>query len=433
MRVLLVAERYWPEVGAAPSRLANMAEGLKRQGCEVDVLTSLPNYPKGKIFDWYRGCVSKHEVRNGVDVFRYWIYATVSRNAVARVLNMFSFAVMIWLFAFKRKRIKSYDSVIIQTPQLIVAASAMRLFKGLYGKKCVLNVSDIWPLTAVDMGAVTKGSRSYRFMEGLEKYLYRKADGVLGQSEEILNHVAAKIALEKSFSTTNFTNSTNLDPDSEEVLGSKMWQEDKRLFLYRNLQTYLMDCDHKTKGEVLKLVFSGMLGVAQDVAGIVKNVPWKELGVEFHIFGGGKQYDEIVAWCKEHPDGGVTAHGFVPKEEIAGRLSSMDASIVPLATRIRGAFPSKVFDILPQGLPILFCGGGEGAQFISSHEVGYTSTPGDYTALTENIKKLRDMSPAAYESMSARCITLSKQDLDFEKQMVATYQWLEDSRRPSSI
>ena len=192
MKVLLVAERYWPEVGAAPSRLANMAEGLKQQGCEVDVLTGLPNYPKGRIFDGYRGCICKHEVRGGVNLFRYWIYATVSRNPVARILNMFSFAVMIWLFAFKCKRIKQYDCVIIQTPQLVVAKSAMRLFKGVYGKKCVLNVSDIWPLTAVDMGAMKKDSRSYRFMERLERYLYRNANGVLGQSEEILNHVAVE-------------------------------------------------------------------------------------------------------------------------------------------------------------------------------------------------------------------------------------------------
>lgn len=427
MKVLLVAERYWPEVGAAPSRLANMAEGLKGQGCEVDVLTSLPNYPKGRIFEGYRGCVMKHEVRNGVNVFRYWIYATVSRNAVARVLNMFSFAVMLWLFAFKRRRIKGYDCVIIQTPQLVVAASAMRLFKGLYGKKCVLNVSDIWPLTAVDMGAITEESRSYRFMEGLERYLYQKCDGVLGQSEEILNHVAVKMNT-NSMNDANYNKTTDgiyLDPDSEEVLGSEMWKEDRRLFLYRNLQTYTMS-GGKQRGETLKLVFSGMLGVAQDVAGIVKNVPWKDLGVEFHIFGGGKQYDEIVAWRKENPDGGVFAHGFVPKEEIAGRLSSMDASIVPLATRIRGAFPSKVFDILPQGLPILFCGGGEGAKFISSREVGYTSAPGDYKALIENIKRLRDMSPAEYEAMSGRCLSVSRQELDFSKQMVACNEWLKE-------
>ena len=192
MKILLVAERYWPEVGAAPSRLANMAEGLRRQGCEVDVLTSLPNYPKGRIFDGYRGKISKHEVHEDVDLFRYWIYATVSQNAIARILNMFSFAVMIWLFAFKRRRIKKYDFVIIQTPTLVVAKSAMKLFKGLFSKKCILNVSDIWPLTAVDMGVMQMGDRSWKYMEGIENYLYKKSDGVFGQSEEILNHVAYK-------------------------------------------------------------------------------------------------------------------------------------------------------------------------------------------------------------------------------------------------
>ena len=216
-----------------------------------------------------------------------------------------------------------------------------------------------------------------------------------------------------------------LAADSDDVLGSEMWRANKRLFLYRNLQTYNMDCAFKRRGNPMKLVFSGMLGVAQDVAGIVKNVPWKGLGVEFHILGGGKQYDEIMAWCGEHPDSGVFAHGFVPKEEIAGRLMSMDASIVPLATRIRGAFPSKVFDILPQGLPILFCGGGEGAKFVSTREVGFTSAPGDYAALIENIKSLRDMSEADYEAMSARCISVSKQELDFDRQMSECYEWLQ--------
>lgn len=417
MKILLVAERYWPEVGAAPSRLANMAEGLKRHGCEVDVLTSLPNYPKGKIFDGYRGCVSKHELHEGVDLFRYWIFATVSRNPFARILNMFSFAVMIWLFAFKRRRVKGYDCVIIQTPTLVVAASAMLIFKKLYRKRCMLNVSDIWPLTAVDMGAMSECGFSYKFMAALERFLYRNADGVLGQSEEILNHVAQEqLKISGNWGCR--------ESDAEEVLSSKLWRDNERLFLYRNLQTYSMECDYKHRGEPMKLVFSGMLGVAQNVAGIVRNVPWKELGVEFHILGGGKQYNEIVSYCNENPGCGVFAYGFVPKKEIAGRLLAMDASIVPLATRIRGAVPSKLYDILPQGLPVLFCGGGEGATFIKEHRVGLVSPPGNYDALADSIKTLRDMPSSDYEALSARCIKLSQEELDFERQIEKCLEFL---------
>ena len=167
-----------------------------------------------------------------------------------------------------------------------------------------------------------------------------------------------------------------------------------------------------------------MLGVAQDVAGIVQNVPFKELGVEFHIIGGGKQLNEIQKYIVEHPDCNVFSYGFIPKEQIEDRLAEMDASIVPLATRIRGAFPSKVFDILPQGIPILFCGGGEGANFINSHGVGLVSAPGDYEGLIENIIKLRDMQTEEYDLLSECCVSVSKQELDFGKQIKASFEWL---------
>lgn len=393
MKILLVSERYWPEVGAAPSRLANMAEGLKAKGCDVDVLTSLPNYPKGKIFDAYKGCFSKKEELNGVNIFRYWIFATVSHNPIARVINMFSFAIMIWLFAFKYKLIKSYDRVIIQSPTLVVAASAMVLFKKIYRKKCILNVSDIWPLTAVDMGAIKEGSRSYRFLAMLERFLYRNADGILGQSQEILEHIAI--------------NSNN-----------------KSLFLYRNLQHYELGNEQKRKSDVLKVVFSGMLGVAQDVAGIVKNIPFKDIGAEFHIFGGGKQLDEIKKWISLNPDCNVYAHGFVPKNEIALRLSEMDVAVVPLATRIRGAVPSKIYDTLPQGIPILFCGGGEGADFIKSRDLGLISDPGDYDSLKKNVMKFSEMSMAEYINISNKCFEISRSELNFDKQMQETIDYL---------
>lgn len=393
MNILIVAEHYWPEVGAAASRLANMAEGLKEAGHKVDVLTTLPNYPEGRIFANYRRRLWKHEVHKDIDLFRYWTYATVSQRPIPRVLNMFSFAVMMWLFAFRIRRIIGYDRIIIQTPTLVTATSAMLLFKKLFKRKSVLNVSDIWPLTAVDMGAIREGSLSYRFLTTLELFLYRSADGILGQSNEIIEHIARC-------------------PHS------------CSLFLYRNLQRYSVGSSPKERHTPLRLVFSGMLGVAQNVIDIVRNIPFGQINVEFYILGGGKQLEEIRQYIVEHPHCGVQAHGFVPKEEVAGWLSQMDASIVPLTTRIHGAVPSKIYDILPQGLPILFCGGGEGAQIITDWQVGYVSEPSDYDTLIRNIECLRDMSVDSFKHLSAKCLMVSHKELDFGKQMKETIDFL---------
>lgn len=386
MKILIVAERFWPEVGAAPSRLMNMAEGMKKQGCEIDILTSLPNYPKGEIFDSYKKCISKHEEHNGLNIFRYWVYATVSHNPVARAVNMFSFAIIIWLFILKAKRIKKYDYVVIQTPTLVSAASAMLIFKKLFKKKCILNVSDIWPSTAVDMGVMQEGSRSHKFMLQLEKYLYKNSDAILGQSQEILDHISKQI------------------PATPQLL-------------YRNLQSHEIQEPHTSTHKPLKLVFSGMLGVAQDVLSIVKNVPFAELGVEFHIIGGGKQLQEIKQFVDEHPNCGIRLYGFLPKEQIAGLLKNFDVSLVPLVTHIRGAFPSKIYDIIPLGLPILFCGKGEPADFIEQNGLGYTSIPDDYESLIKNIEKICNLTDHEYKKLSQACIDFSKDHLDFDLQM----------------
>ena len=185
----------------------------------------------------------------------------------------------------------------------------------------------------------------------------------------------------------------------------------------------------KERHTPLRLVFSGMLGVAQNVAAIVRNVPFRQIGVELHILGGGKQLEEIKQYIEEHPHCGVYTHGFVPKEEVAGWLSQMDASIVPLTVRIHGAVPSKIYDILPQGLPILFCGGGEGARIIDNWQVGFVSEPGDYKTLIRNLERLRDMPADEFKALSYSCLKISHNELNFDKQMKETVAFIASLER----
>lgn len=386
MKVLIVSFYYEPELGAAPSRITNLAKGLKAMGVDVDVLTCLPNYPKGRVFDGYRRRFSMKETIDGIKVYRYWTYATVSKNPFKRVLAMTSYAMTMWSFAFKCKLIKSYDRIIVQSPPIMVSASAMLLFKKLYGKKVVLNVSDLWPGSAVELGFVREGSLSFKVLSRLERFIYKNAHSVMGQSREIVEHVE------------------NMFPG-------------KRTFLYRNLQPVENGClQPRERSPRLKIVYAGLFGVAQGVLPLLKSIDFVALGVEMHLYGGGNQTDEILEYIKDG-DKNICYHGYVSKQKINEELRKYDLSIIPLAASIHGAVPSKIFDLLPTGVPILFSGVGEGARIVEEWGFGLVSPYGDYKALEENIKTFKEMSANEYTVFSDNCIKASRDTFSFSKQL----------------
>lgn len=386
MKVLVVSFYYEPELGAAPSRITNLAKGLKASGADVDVLTCLPNYPKGKIFDGYGGRFSMKENLDGINVYRYWTYATVSKNPIKRVLAMTSYALTMWAFAFKRKLVKGYDCVIVQSPPIMVSASAVLLFKKLFGKNTILNISDLWPESAVELGFVRKGSLFYKVLACLERFIYKNASSVMGQSQEIISHVC------------------------------KMFPE-KRTFLYRNLQPVAeSSAVVRTKNTKLKIVYAGLFGVAQDILSLLKSVDFKALDVEMHLYGGGNQMNDILSYIKDD-DKNIWYHGYVSKQEMNEELKKYDLSIIPLAAPIYGAVPSKIFDLLPAGVPILFSGEGEGARIVEDYGFGLVSKYGDYAALERNIRTFVEMSADEYSKYSASCLDAASDSFSFYKQM----------------
>lgn len=392
MKVLIVSFYYEPEVGAAPSRITNLAKGLKASGMDVDVLTCLPNYPKGRIFKGYRGHFSMKETMDGIDVYRYWTYATVSKNPIKRVLAMTAFATTLWAFACKRKLIKGYDRVIIQSPPILVAASAIALFKKCFHKHTLLNVSDLWPMSAVELGFMREGSLSHRAMCRIERFMYRNADAVMGQSSEIVEHVH------------------NMFPN-------------KDTFLYRNLQPTHINTPAKQRGKMLKVVYAGLFGVAQDMLSLLRSINFVELGVEMHLYGGGNQMIAIEEYIAQG-DKNIYYHGYVSKQQMSEELKKYDLSIIPLAAHIHGAVPSKIFDLLPEGIPVLFSGEGEGARIVEEYGFGLVSTHGDYAALAQNIRTFVDMTNEEYATYVNNCLDASRDTFSFTKQMERFAQFI---------
>jgi glycosyltransferase involved in cell wall biosynthesis len=365
-------------MGAPQSRLFEFATGLKERAWDVSIVTAMPNYPTGSIFREYRGRFSSEDKLDDIPVYRYWLYASNSPNAIPRVLSMLSFSLTSLLSVFQLVPLKP-DIVFVESPPLTLGFTAYLLSR-FTGSSLIVNISDIWPLSAYHLGAISKGFL-YRRIEQLERFLYRNADLSTGQSEEIVRH------LEESGA--------------------------KKTFLFRNgvdVNRFRLSED-KNSSDGLRLVYAGLLGVAQGVFSICRTIDFKELGVEFHIYGDGYERKKIDEFLAENPDRGIYLHNPVGRNNIPGILASHDGTIIPLITNIYGAVPSKIYEAMASGLPILFSGDGEGASIVMKHNVGLVSPPGDMDALKKNIIEFIRQ-PEKRDEFSRNCVEAAKKVFD---------------------
>ena len=82
-KILVVSQNYYPE----QFRITDICEELVKRGHKVTVLTGLPNYPKGKLFDGYEKGQKRLEERNGVKIIRCYERERKSGGAINLFLN----------------------------------------------------------------------------------------------------------------------------------------------------------------------------------------------------------------------------------------------------------------------------------------------------------------------------------------------------------
>ena len=390
MKIGLLTQYYKPEMGAPQNRLYEMVRGLKELGNEVYIVTSMPNYPTGKIFPEYQGKIVSHEIMDDIAIKRYWLYASNARKVIPRIWNMVSFSCMA-LFSACYLRKLHLDYLIVESPPLTLGIVGILLAK-IAKCKLVANISDIWPLSAKELGAISEG-RLYHILEQLEHKIYHSAHICMGQSQEIVNHIAA--------------------------------HGGKNVYLFRNGvdPTRFPLSIQQSITHPIKLVYAGLLGFAQGVADICKSINFAEIGAEFHIYGAGGEQDEIEQYLQQHPNRGIYYHGVVSRYELPIKLQSAHLTLVPLVKNIYGAVPSKIYESMAAGLPIMFIGEGEGAKIIQENDIGLIANAKDYTMLKKNIQHIVSH-PEDMKRMSNNCKTCAQTKFNRPKQILDLHQYL---------
>jgi glycosyltransferase involved in cell wall biosynthesis len=353
--ILIISNYYPPEKGAAANRIEQLALKLHQNNYNVTVLCPLGNYPKGELFPEYKGKFSVTEKLQNITVKRLWIYPSVSKNIFKRTLSVLSFSSMLFFYLLIKKTPKK---VIVQSPPLLLSFVSV-LVLSLMRKKIILNVSDLWPLAAIELKALKKDSFSHRVSLYFEQFIYAKASLIFGQSNEIITHIHS------------------------------MFPE-KECHLYRNFpdhQTNQMDFVTAVN-EPIKLFYAGLLGVAQGVFDLCRSIELQEKNIELHIFGDGTEKSLIEDLIRQNPEKKIFFHGMLGRTTLHEKLKTFDIAIVPLKTRIYGSVPSKIFEYGALGFPILYFGGGEGEAIVRENNMGWVANVGDLESLNSSLKEI---------------------------------------------
>ncbi|GAB4153941.1 MAG: glycosyltransferase family 4 protein [Winogradskyella sp.] len=383
-KLMIITSYFPPEIGAASNRIFHLAQGLKTD-YDVTVVTPLPNYPTGKIFPEYKGRFKVKTCENNISVIRLWLYASKSKNKFLRLFAMLSYSLsLVWFFMWN----KIPGKVIIQSPPLLVAFTCM-LFLRSKKRKLILNVSDLWPSAGYELGALKDGF-SYKILQSLERFNYKSADLILGQSHEILTHI--------------------------EKITTK-----PQLFLYRNYPNIERIGVSETIGNnTLKIVYAGLLGVAQGILKLCKELNYNN--AELHIYGSGAEEDQIRSFVEKNKDLPVFFYGRVDRALLHEELKKYDIVIIPLLNRIYGSVPSKIFEYAKLGMPMLYFGGGEGENIINDYELGWVAKAGDYKQLNLTITSIDNRLLTTERRKKIQ--EYAYKNFDFEKQLRSLKKWL---------
>jgi len=367
--ILYISHYYPPEVNAPAIRVSQMAQRWVRKGNRVTVLTGFPNHPDGIISSEYAGRFYMKETQDGVDIVRTYVYATPNKGFLKRIMNYLSFMFSSLILALPR--LPHLDIVIATSPQFFVAIAGY-LISVVKRVPFVFEVRDVWPEEIVAVGAI-RNKLIIGILERIEMFLYRRANLIVAVAKGTIDILTERgIAREK---IVLLPNGINLDEFDVEVDMTRLRQK------------------HNLNGEFL-VTYIGTHGMAHKLQTVITAAEKLRSNrhIKFMMVGDGAEKQQLMRQVEELGLDNVIFVPQLPHDEVIEYYRISDACMVPLrkARLFTRNIPSKIYEIMASGRPVLIGTEGESMELVTHANAGIAFEPENAESLVQNILKLCD-------------------------------------------
>jgi glycosyltransferase involved in cell wall biosynthesis len=357
-------------MGAPSARTYEHARHWASLGHSVTVITGFPNHPTGVIRPEYRGYFVKREKVEGIDLLRTWVYCAANKGFFKRILNFLSFFFSsLILGALMTER----PQVIVGTSPQFFCAVAAYLLSIIKRTPFVFEVRDIWPQSAVELGAL-KNPLAIKILEVIERHLYRRAALIVVVAESTRPYLIDKgVSPEKIRSIPNGVDAKYLALGDSPAGRIREEHGLEEKFVVSYIGTHGM---------------SHALDVVLRAADKIKDDP----KIHFLLVGEGAEKEKLKRLAAELNLTNISFIDEQPRERLLDFYRASDVSVVPLKRLpiFRKVLPSKLFELMGVGCAMICSVEGEAASLVRRASAGLCIEPENAEALIEAIVRLRD-------------------------------------------
>lgn len=338
MKVIFFAHEFCiKEGGPCTHRIDSFASYLSNNGHDVVVLTGKHN--KKKEYD---------NLERDYKILYAPILALGKKKNIYRLIEQLSFS--FFSFFYGVFKLKKADYFVTTCPPPLISSTGYYLSK-IKKAKLIYDIRDIWPDVALEMGSFSKTSIYYKLLNNIAKKIYKRADYITtvspGKVDKINKYCGNS---NKVWYVPNGLDDNFLD-----------FSEDKTIIQKYNLK------------DKFTISYVGNVGLAQNLDILVelaqKNIDKKD--VQFLIFGDGAYREQLTLKVNKLGLNNIKVAGRIDYKDVYSIIKYSKVSFVSLKNmQMIDSIPTKMFDALGLGCPVLLYAKGDSAQILKESNLG---------------------------------------------------------------
>jgi len=300
-------------------------------------------------------------------------------KSIGRIWNMLVF--MFKLFFIDISKYQKPDIIIISSLSLFPIFNAY-IWSKILKVDFIFEVRDIWPLTLIDVGNMSRYHPLVIFLGWFEKLGYKKAKYIV-----------------------------SLLPNAKEYMMSRGMKENKFRYIPNGINLEEVENYQEVSDELKKLLpknkfivgYVGTLGIANALEYFLEAAKKLKDNSEIHflLVGKGGEKNKLQEYCKVHQLSNVTFIDPIPKIQVQGMLKLFDMCYIGWHNKHiykYGISANKIFDYMYSARPILHSISIK-SDIVKDAQCGISIKSEDSESIKESILKLSVMNKNKLERM----------------------------------